>query len=68
MPIRTVAALVNGNLVFALYLIAWGASSWSTVMTEALLAIGATWSTWYALRRFIPTSARAAGRETHVPQ
>jgi hypothetical protein len=55
MPIRTIAALANGNLVFALYLFAWGASSWPIVAIEAVLAIGAAWSTWYALRRFMPS-------------
>ena len=48
---RTAAALANGNLVFALYLIAWGAPSATILAIEISLAVSATWSTWYALRR-----------------
>ena len=51
MQFRTAAALANGSLVFALYLIAWGAPSWTTLAIEAVLAIGATWSTWYPLNK-----------------
>jgi len=51
MQFRTAAALANGNLVFALYLIAWGAPSWTILAIEAVLAVSATWSTWYALKR-----------------
>ena len=51
MQFRTAAALANGNLVFALYLIAWGAPSATILAIEVVLAVSATWSTWYALRR-----------------
>jgi hypothetical protein len=66
MQIRTVAALANGNLVFALYLIAWGPSSWPIVTIEAVLAIGATWATWYALRRSIPPRTRVPRRRAQL--
>jgi hypothetical protein len=51
MQFRTTAALANGNLVFALYLIAWGVPSATILAIEVVLAVSATWSTWYALRR-----------------
>ena len=51
MQFRTAAALANGNLVFALYLIGWGAPSLTILAIEISLAVSATWSTWYALRR-----------------
>ena len=50
MQFRTAAVLVNGNLVFALYLIAWGAPSGTILAIEAILAVSATWFTWYALK------------------
>jgi len=51
MHVRTAAALANGTLVFALYLIAWGAPSWTILAIEVVLAVGASWSTWYALKK-----------------
>jgi hypothetical protein len=48
MQFRTAAALANGNLVFALYLISWGAPSATILAIEISLAVSAT---WYALRR-----------------
>ena len=56
MDIRTIAAALNGNLVFALYVAAWGAPSVSIAALEIALALGAAFSTYYALRR-LPTPA-----------
>ncbi|HSD34625.1 MAG TPA: hypothetical protein VLE26_04335 [Alphaproteobacteria bacterium] len=54
MEIRTIAAVLNGNLVFALYLAAWGTPTVSIAAVEIALALGAGASTFYALRR-LPT-------------
>jgi hypothetical protein len=54
MEIRTIAAVLNGNLVFALYVAAWGAPTVSIAAVEIALALGAGASTFYALRR-LPT-------------
>ena len=51
MQFRTAAALANGTLVFALYLIAWGGPSATILAIEVVLAICASWSTWFALKR-----------------
>jgi hypothetical protein len=48
---RTFAALGNGALVLGLYMRAWGAPVPEVAALELTLAMAATWSTWYALRR-----------------
>ena len=56
MDIRTIAAALNGNIVFAVYVADWGAPSAPVAVIEISLALGAALSTYYALRR-IPTPA-----------
>ena len=51
MQIRTIAAALNGTIVLALYVAAWGAPSFTVALIEVGLALGAAFSTWYALRR-----------------
>jgi len=48
--IRLIAAMTNGVLVLALYMIAWGTPALNIAMLELGLAVGAGVSTWYALR------------------
>ena len=48
---RAVAATLNGSLVMAMYLLAWGVPSLSVAGLELVLAAGAAVSTWYALRK-----------------
>jgi hypothetical protein len=59
MQMRTVAAALNGSLVLALYIVAWGAPSAAIAGLEAVLATGAAISTWYALKNLrTPLCAR----------
>ena len=51
MQVRLIAAAVNGALVLALYLGAWGAPNFTIALLEVGLAVGAGLSTWYALDR-----------------
>ena len=48
--IRILAASLNGMLVLGLYVAAWGTPAPEIAMLELLLALGAGFSTWYALR------------------
>ena len=50
MEMRTAAAILNGSLVMAMYLLAWGTPSPSIAGLELVLAAGAAVSTGYALR------------------
>jgi hypothetical protein len=62
MQIRTVAAALNGGLVLALYLAAWGAPSLTIAGFELALSVGAAVATWYALNLRRPNLLLALGR------
>ena len=62
MEMRTVAATLNGSVVMAMYLLAWGTPSPSIAGLELILAAGAAVSTWYALGR-LPTAYAAPRRQ-----
>jgi len=63
MEMRIVAATLNGSLVMAMYLLAWGTPSLSVAGLELVLAAGAAVSTWYALCRLrTPLRAQLIGR------
>jgi hypothetical protein len=50
MQVRTVAAIINGFLVLALYVAAWGVPSFMIGLTEVGLSVAAALSTWYAVK------------------
>ncbi len=71
MQIRTVAAALNGILVLALDVAAWGVPSFTVALLEVGLAVAAALSTSYALRKasvpiwMLRFASRITGR--HLP-
>jgi hypothetical protein len=51
MLMRTTAAMLNGILVLALYVSAWGVHTFTIALVEVALAVAAALATWYALKR-----------------
>jgi hypothetical protein len=51
MLMRTTAAMLNGILVLALYVSAWGVHTFTIALVEVALAVTAALATWYALKR-----------------
>lgn len=50
MLMRTTAAVLNGILVLALYISAWGVHTFSMALLMVGLAVAAALATWYALK------------------
>ena len=64
--IRLLAASLNGMLVLGLYVAAWGTPAAEIAVLELTLAIGAGFSTWYALRGLSrPRPEFATARAAH---
>lgn len=51
MLMRITAAVLNGMLVLALYVGAWGVQSFTMARLEVALSVAAALATWYALRK-----------------